>query len=910
MIVSTQKTSARTAQGARTRIYWLAAVFFATGLATGCFLLGLAFEKYLRPTLVSSTGATRPTAALYSLAQAPIRYVSSHFGPDVDVLHLDLKFKNLQKIHAKREEALGLGYLFSQKEDLVPAQIRLNGKTYRAEIRLKGDLPDHLEGDKWSFRIHIRDDDALLGMRRFSIQSPATRAFQSEPLFLETLRAEGILAPRYRFVRAVLNGRDMGLMALEEHFSKELLESQQHKSGVILKFDETNFWKNELLTGSHGPFDNYRLADIDVFRRSKMLETPELAANMNDAQSLLRSFVEGRLSASQAFDSELMGRFLATCEIWRAYHAVRWHNMRFYFNPYVRKLEPVGFDASLGARYVGPGLTVDQTPITKAILSDPAVRTAFVAALHRLSRSILDGTLQARLAPLERRTLKVLHREYPTRAPLDYDPLKMRAKALLDVYPDTLLGFGVLHGTDSKYASPLSIRMRQGADGISVIELRNNMPAQVEVRSLSFASPDQAPTGTDGPSASVDDRGKITKALTRDGISEASPTFAPNLPIRLPPTPAGAIPQVIQLKLVQPKAASGQLTGTAVIQGQSRIHRLTATQAPHSKGATRLPRTSVQSTLAAHPSLHLDSSGKWFVAAPGVHDVNSSMIIPPGYGLRVGAGTTLRLAKDAVIAVQGPVEMLGSEKSPVTLEPHTNPTGQSTWPGMVVLDSKDKSRLRHVTIRHTRGFELGSWVLTGGVTFYDSDVAFESCHFEDALGEDALNVVRSTFMLTNVTFSRTRSDAFDGDFSQGSISGGLFDQVGGDGIDFSGSTVTARGVTFKNIADKAVSVGEGSTLSGEGLQIELSGTGVVSKDRSTCTIVNTVLNRITHVPLMAYTKKQEFGPATLHATKTTIRNSSLQALAQLGSKVSLNGTQIESEKLDIDQLYSQGYMRK
>jgi len=52
------------------------------------------------------------------------------------------------------------------------------------------------------------------------------------------------------------------------------------------------------------------------------------------------------------------------------------------------------------------------------------------------------------------------------------------------------------------------------------------------------------------------------------------------------------------------------------------------------------------------------------------------------------------------------------------------------------------------------------------------------------------------------------------DFSQGSLSGGVFEQIGylggGDAIDGSGSQITVTGTRIRQVSDKALSVGERS----------------------------------------------------------------------------------------------------
>ena len=62
---------------------------------------------------------------------------------NLDTINLDISFKNLQKIENKRSEAIKKQRLISSDEDFVKAYISHNGRKYKCEVRLKGDLPDH-----------------------------------------------------------------------------------------------------------------------------------------------------------------------------------------------------------------------------------------------------------------------------------------------------------------------------------------------------------------------------------------------------------------------------------------------------------------------------------------------------------------------------------------------------------------------------------------------------------------------------------------------------------------------------------------------------------------------------------------------------------------------------------------------
>ena len=144
---------------------------------------------------------------------------------DLPQFVVDIDFKSFQKLQKKRRQALEKGLLVTGKNDFVPAKVRHEGKTTKVKVRLKGDLLDHLKGDKWSFRVKVKGKDHLYGMRVFSLQSPRVRGFQGGPLFYASLKRYGLLAPRYKLVNVVVNGSNLGVMSVEEHFSKELLES-------------------------------------------------------------------------------------------------------------------------------------------------------------------------------------------------------------------------------------------------------------------------------------------------------------------------------------------------------------------------------------------------------------------------------------------------------------------------------------------------------------------------------------------------------------------------------------------------------------------------------------------------------------------------------------------------------------
>jgi len=85
------------------------------------------------------------------------------------------------------------------------------------------------------------------------------------------------------------------------------------------------------------------------------------------------------------------------------------------------------------------------------------------------------------------------------------------------------------------------------------------------------------------------------------------------------------------------------------------------------------------------------------------------------------------------------------------------------------------------------------WTLTGAVNFYESDVEITNTTFYRNQCEDALNIIRSDFILKNSIFDYIYSDAFDSDFSTGKVIDTKFTNTGNDAIDFSGSQILIQG---------------------------------------------------------------------------------------------------------------------
>lgn len=797
----------------------------------------------------------------------------STFGDNrLATISIDVKFKHLQELERKRAEALDLGVLLTSDEDLVPAELGFDGRMIDARIRLKGDWVDHLRDDKWSFRIHTQGDEYLQGMRRLSLHHPRARNYLYEWAFLESARAEDLVAPRYDFVSLMFNGQDRGIYALEELFSEDTLEAHQRREGVIIKPDETQLWRDRARLRHPGrgfSDEGFIHATLDTFRTARVDRDPALSKQRDDAIGLLRAFQEGRRRPSDIFDVELMATYMALTELWQARHATAWHNMRFYYNPITARLEPTAFDGFPFARPPHGGLVWNDVDITiqrpNRLLDDPVLAAAYVRALRRVTSDAyltqLRGRIGARLEDLYR----ALCVEFPSESSLELPWSKLEERTRF------------LQAALDSERMVIAYVIRSG-DEVQV-EVRSVMDLPVEVVGLQVGDGEaDAPSNTSWEGAG---------AASGEGVL-------------LPAVVRNAAPQYVRFKMVLPEHAERGSTvyvHTRMVGDDRVVQGAAIEQAALLIEERFADPMSVDQVVAAHPFLE-QAADRELRIKPGDWQVKRDLVLPAEWRLGAGSGTRLRFAADAMLIAQGPLEFRGSADARVVLEP----AGES-WPGVAVLNAAESSVLEHVTVRGTREAQRGGWMLTGGVTFYRSDVLVVDSTFEDSRAEDALNIVRSQFELRRVRFRACLGNAFDGDFVSGSVRECHFEDTFGDGVLLSGSEVLVADSVFLRTGDMAVSAGERCRVRCERIAIDGSRYGVVSKDDSS---VELDAAKISHARygLAAFVKKPQFGPARISAANVTFTGAERGSLVQDGCEIRIDGVVQPVSPVDVRELYN------
>ncbi len=776
---------------------------------------------------------------------------------NTDIISIKIDKQAYERLSNKRESALRTKILLTGDEDLVSSQIQYKNKQHKAQIRLKGDWTDHLAGEQWSFRVKLKEGETLDGMRKFSLHHPKTRNYEGEWLFHQILKSEGILHLKYQFVQLELIIKDgideqvknLGLYALEESFDKQLIERNKRREGIILKIDEAPLWQERADFSSKdldlSELEYIQLANFDnlnvlPYSEKRIRQDSLLFKQFKRGQQLLTAYLQDELLISDVFDVSLLAKYNAICNLLGANHALIWHNHRFYYNPISARLEPIGFDAnSIVKEWYFYSY--------KNAQKDLAYMEAYTQAL-----------------------LEVTKDEYIDRL-LNWEGLEEKTSLLQSIYPyHKWEGREILKHNQQilkTYLAPvksLNIFLKDMDKKHLKVNIENFGRFPVEI--LALENEGGKRLGKVATNTIISSNEKQLISLKLD------PNFSKQfIAKKFKKTDFSIHSDIDKLRIVY------QTIGTTLAQR--------ATIIPWSKNAQLPPDIFTQtSTISQFDFLSIDEEKKLITCQQGVWRLSQPLVIPADYTLLVKAGTRIELTNSlSKIISFSPIRLEGSKEAPIEIYSSTK-KGQ----GIMVFNNQDTSLIDHCKFTNLSNPTTNNWVVTGAVNFYKAPVKITNSTFSDNRSEDALNIINTYFEMENVFFSNTASDAFDGDFVEGSITNCIFNNSGNDAIDVSGSTIKVQQVAITNSGDKGISAGEASTIAAQQVVIKECEIGVASKDQSSIQLNDCWLKN-NKLAFTAFQKKSEFGVASISGDAIKMNDNQLDHLIEKGSTFHLNG---------------------
>ena len=136
-----------------------------------------------------------------------------------------------------------------------------------------------------------------------------------------------------------------------------------------------------------------------------------------------------------------------------------------------------------------------------------------------------------------------------------------------------------------------------------------------------------------------------------------------------------------------------------------------------------------------------------------------------------------------------------------------------------------------------------------------------------------------------------------------------FKNISGDAVDSSGSRIEITDIEVNNVRDKAVSVGESSTLTIKESSFSNVGVGIASKDGSVVHVDEVEIKDFKLFQSMTYIKKSFYGPSKLYFNQSELSEDEFH-LRQSGTELWVNGNLMTAENVDVEKLYINEIMSK
>jgi hypothetical protein len=237
-------------------------------------------------------------------------------------------------------------------------------------------------------------------------------------------------------------------------------------------------------------------------------------------------------------------------------------------------------------------------------------------------------------------------------------------------------------------------------------------------------------------------------------------------------------------------------------------------------------------------------------------------------------GTIWEFNQPTVLLLTGDTVLRGRNKdSPLQI---SGPVMLVQEGGTITLDNV--SFIKPINI------DVSSRQWSGAVNIINAKAVFGGVLIEDSNAEDAINFINSTYEISDLTISGSKSDAVDFDFSSGYIDNVSCFNIGNDCVDGSESTVTINSLVAEGVQDKGVSAGENSIIKINVFDAKNVAVGLVSKDGSGLEVDEFRASAV-QLAVSAYKKKPEYSFPSLIIKKAFSAGSQLQALISNNSKV-------------------------
>ncbi|MDC0233626.1 hypothetical protein OAJ76_01360 [Candidatus Pelagibacter sp.] len=262
---------------------------------------------------------------------------------DLENVTLKINQKNLYNLELQRKNKIeGVS---EKVQKFSRASLNYNQNDFNIQLRVKGDRSLHwFDQNSTSYKIDLSGDDRIWGLEEFSVQKPITRNYIYEFIFHRLLEEKKLIALKYFFINLSLNDTNQGIYAVEEGFSKELIERNKKRNGPIFGVEELKSF-------------NYPKIEYDLY--SKNYWQSNYSQLIKNASLKLNKIKKKNNNIENIFDLEKWATYFAIIDLTGNFHGSIPKSVKLFYNPVTAKFEPIGFDGHYNSNLFQKFLILD-----------------------------------------------------------------------------------------------------------------------------------------------------------------------------------------------------------------------------------------------------------------------------------------------------------------------------------------------------------------------------------------------------------------------------------------------------------------------------------------------------------------------------------------------------------------------
>ena len=795
-----------------------------------------------------------------NLSKSILNEVLGKENPNLKEIKIFIKFKNLEKVLNDRERALIDN--INIDSDNVPCKVSDGSNVYKCKVKLKGNRSDHWTSVKrMSLRIDVKDG-LIHGMKEFAIQKPGSRQFPYDPAFHSINNAlGGLSAIRQGFYKVTLNGESWGVMNAEPVIDNKFLELQEVKRlGIFRISDEKR--SAYFRKWDDGRYLDYFISDPSVTLNIRGKETEILQDPiLNEIYSHIHLSISNK--DGSIFDREALIANLALALSWGDTHSLAPRNMWLTWNPYEKHLEPILTDQGYWRdveKYIN---TLSGLPYVYKILfrQNPLSQDELLKELIKL-----DSFFEVN-NPIQ--TVNNLKQEYfKSDQKFTTTSIFSNLSFLRENLSEVVQKINLLSNQESKETQQKKITAEQLEKINKVSEIFHFNDGTIRIFNL---------LGDEIRVDTINANGeelKINKIIPPSRLQSLS--F-----IDIKTNFLGSYDEAISIKFN--------------INGVDKINKNTYS---FTKINYELNSQETAENFCEFNELNNQCKLEGILNFDQTVVFKSKTIIEPGTKINLNYGGNL--------IFNSSVFMNGTKDRPINIE------GNNTGGIYIKNNIEQTSIIQNSNFSNLATMDSLLTRYTGSINGYGGAFELNNVSIKNGKAEDQLNIINANVNISELKISNAISDAFDCDFCKGIIRNISLENIGGDGLDISGSNLNVFNMNAKNIRDKAFSVGEKSFASIDNASYDKVATGIAVKDSSVVEASNISLKNVEFDLFMTYIKKPFYKGDTKLEVKEYSFNDEFEGnvcIREKGTYLVIDNKNCGISEINIDDLY-QGRMKK